>query len=269
MTASKQIIDQSSETNLSFRHRQAFTLIELLVVITIIGILAALLTVVIGAVMRRANETVIQTELNQITAAVEFYKTEYQAGYPPSTTARLKTHVRNIFPRATQADIDSIPNNLTPAEILWFVLRGYTSDPYQPVQFANTIVKRKTSFEMKPDRILPGPTGAFIYVPQGGQDVPYVYFDVSRTTPPYTAAEYTYTHPIGGVAHPYKTPDRVDPSIFVYADAGKYQIISAGLDGLYGNNSFEKIYPLGDNYNEQDDDNLVNFSGSNLGDSKP
>ena len=72
-------------TSLQTRPRKAFTLVELLVVITIIGILAALLTVAVGAAIRWARTAAIRWELNQLSMALEEYKNKY-GEYPPDFT---------------------------------------------------------------------------------------------------------------------------------------------------------------------------------------
>ena len=50
--------------------RAAFTLVELLVVITIIGILAALITVAAVGALKTAQQTRIKVEINQIAMAI-------------------------------------------------------------------------------------------------------------------------------------------------------------------------------------------------------
>jgi prepilin-type N-terminal cleavage/methylation domain-containing protein len=67
------------------RHTTAFTLIELLVVITIIGIIAALLLPVIGAVKRNIVIHTAQAEMAQLETAIDRYKSAY-GFYPPSPT---------------------------------------------------------------------------------------------------------------------------------------------------------------------------------------
>ena len=99
------------------KHR-GFTLVELLVVIVIIGILAALITVAVTAALGAAKRTRILAELNQLSTAIQSYKNEH-GSYPPNTSVELKVHVRDKFPRALLADINTIPDNLSPAEMIW------------------------------------------------------------------------------------------------------------------------------------------------------
>src|SRR5688572_12991283 len=122
--------------NRSMAKSRGFTLVELMVVISIIALLAALVSVAVARSISKAKETRIELELDNLAGAIEQYKSKY-GSYPPSTYALLIAHVREKFPRATPQDIATIPTNMTPAEILWFCIRGYTSDPRQPVDFFN------------------------------------------------------------------------------------------------------------------------------------
>src|SRR3954468_7308314 len=63
--------------------RAAFTLVELLVVITIIGILASLITVAAIGAMKTASRTRIKAELNQIGGGFEESKNKTTV-YPPN-----------------------------------------------------------------------------------------------------------------------------------------------------------------------------------------
>ncbi len=274
-------------------NRHAFTLVELLVVIVIIAILASLITVAVTAAIGNAKRTRIKMELNQLAEAIEHYKTKY-GSYPPnvatSATAsnpsdELRRHVQSLFPRAAATDILTSPSDLTPAEVLWFCIRGYTSDPQRPVDFFNLTAKRDGAYTFDQGRLVatrqwqwqngmapntsPRVTQApvYVYVPQEGKGAPYVYFDCTRNYS-FQALKYSGLG-VGGVARPYRTTvGNTQP----YANAGKFQIISAGLDGHYGddvNRQNEKIYPDGTNYSEGDKDNLVSFTDKTLEDAKP
>jgi prepilin-type N-terminal cleavage/methylation domain-containing protein len=278
--------------------RHGFTLVELLVVIVIIGILAALISVAVSAAVSKARQTAIQTEMNQLASALQVYKTKY-GSYPPNTTAALQLHVRSNFPRALPGDIATIPTNLTPAEILWFCVRGYTNDPQRPVDFFNPNAPRTGEFEFDQGRLVQTRTfqhnssamtplqaprvnnqPVWVYVPQQGKGAPYVYFDCSRAVNPTLFANSFYRNPnnANDTARPYLAEYLAtsgNPTV-KRANEGKFQIISAGLDGLYGDEvadatdlSKYKFYPSGVNYTEGDKDNLVNFSERSLEDAKP
>jgi prepilin-type N-terminal cleavage/methylation domain-containing protein len=62
--------------------RTAFTLIELLVVIAVIGILAALIFPITGALKKKRMITVAQAELAEVETAIDAYKSKYGT-YPP------------------------------------------------------------------------------------------------------------------------------------------------------------------------------------------
>src|ERR1700740_2698515 len=64
--------------------RAAFTLVELLVVIAIIIVLASLLLAAVFKALDLANEAATRTDVTQISAAFESFKTKYQFSYFPS-----------------------------------------------------------------------------------------------------------------------------------------------------------------------------------------
>jgi prepilin-type N-terminal cleavage/methylation domain-containing protein len=75
----------SRHSPLATRHSRAFTLIELLVVISIMGVLAALLFPVVGAVKKRQYINNTQAEMAKLETAIDRYKAAY-GFYPPSPT---------------------------------------------------------------------------------------------------------------------------------------------------------------------------------------
>jgi prepilin-type N-terminal cleavage/methylation domain-containing protein len=269
--------------NRSIANPRGFTLVELMVVISIIALLAALVSVAVARSISKAKEARIKLDVDNLAGAIEQYKSEY-GSYPPSTYALLVAHVREKFPRALPQDIATIPTNMTPAEIVWFCIRGYTSDPLRPVDFFNPNAKRDEFIQFEQGRLVQtrtfahntstmtplqptsqrtSPQRVFMYVPQEGKGAPYVYFDCSRN---YAWQAQRFEGVGTGVARPYRTANGT------YANVKKFQIISAGLDGDYGGDvtkDKEKVYPDGVNYTEGDKDNLVNFSERNLENSKP
>ena len=94
--------------------RSAFTLVEMLVVITIIGVLAGLISVAVSAAARRARVMAISREVEQLQAALSTWKEKYSE-FPPdfggteagnsnatwrSLARRLVTaHFQTAFPR--------------------------------------------------------------------------------------------------------------------------------------------------------------------------
>jgi prepilin-type N-terminal cleavage/methylation domain-containing protein len=68
--------------HLSQRHESAFTLIELIVVVAIIGLLAAMVLPIAGAVNAKKQISVAQTQLKGIETAIQDYKTKL-GYYPP------------------------------------------------------------------------------------------------------------------------------------------------------------------------------------------
>jgi prepilin-type N-terminal cleavage/methylation domain-containing protein len=285
-------------------NRRGFTLVELLVVIVIIGILAALITVAVSAAMTSARQARILLEIGQLSGAIEQYKAKY-GSYPPSTKPLLESHIRSLFPRMDLNELKSLPQYMNAAEILWFCVRGYTSDPQYPIAFANETAKRDNFFDFDAGRLKVGrnfqigtvPARTFVYV-QPQKEVAYVYFDCSRppsvyklSTPPIDQRMFpawgennatnkfdltwTGTNSWDPTVKPYWDPG--DPSKDIpptVVNAPKFQIIAAGIDGVFGEygpntGGPNKFYPKGFGYDEGDKDNLVNFSDKNLENSKP
>lgn len=71
-------------TFLQSRSSRAFTLIELLIVIAIIAVLAGLIFSAMPGIKAKQATSVAQSELTQITTAIEAYKARY-GSYPPDS----------------------------------------------------------------------------------------------------------------------------------------------------------------------------------------
>lgn len=80
--------------------RNAFTLVELLVVITIIGMLAAIITVAAGGARVAVWNGTVKTEMHQMEMALEQYKNQY-GEYPPDFTDSMAVirHIKKRWPR--------------------------------------------------------------------------------------------------------------------------------------------------------------------------
>jgi prepilin-type N-terminal cleavage/methylation domain-containing protein len=249
------------------KQNRGFTLIELMVVILIIAILATLATMAGSSAIRAAKQARVKTELDMLAGALDSYKAKY-GSYPPLTDNALRSHLQQKFPRIASSDLNTLPTNLQPYEILWLCLRGWSNDPQRPVSFFNASVKRDQFFEfrdtqLRESRRFPeqGNVWAFVYmyVPNLGKDknetAPFVYFDCSRPNVynvAQLACDFTYNangpwkhadeH---GAVMPYFTATRTNPrpnivndsnelKTAVPANEAKFQLIAPGLDDHYG-----------------------------------
>jgi prepilin-type N-terminal cleavage/methylation domain-containing protein len=145
---------------------RAFTLVELLVVITIIGILAALITVAAVGALKTARRTEIKAEVNQMDGGFNEFKNRYNAfppncqvdgigGTNPINEARVLTDFKRFmklaFPRHQEPDslinalvglkVDGTPipsgsqmaGGMTASEAIVFWLGGFSQDPKYPI----------------------------------------------------------------------------------------------------------------------------------------
>lgn len=136
--------------------RRGFTLVELLVVITIIGILASLITVAAVGALKRARETEIKTEVDQLDGAFVEYKNRYTA-FPPNCQTdgssgplddnavanNLRRHLQQIAGRSQEPPeliakllglvSGGLEGGMTAQEAVVFWLSGFSSDPKYPI----------------------------------------------------------------------------------------------------------------------------------------
>ena len=84
----------------SARNRAGFTLVEILIVIVIIGLLAGMTTTVVVSARRSVNNSVITTQMAQLSMALDEYKNRY-GEYPPdlSDQKAVERHIRKRWPR--------------------------------------------------------------------------------------------------------------------------------------------------------------------------
>jgi len=141
----------------------AFTLVELLVVITIIAILAGLITGAAINALGRAKEASITLEIQQLSSAIEDFKNEFGA-YPPNgmnpgtgvnnslgnpiskiVDSDFQRMFKKAFPRnneptgviralaGTGGSASILPGGMSAAEAMVFWLGGFSSDPQFPL----------------------------------------------------------------------------------------------------------------------------------------
>jgi prepilin-type N-terminal cleavage/methylation domain-containing protein len=273
------------------RRLAGFTLVELLVVIAILGILTALITVAAQRAMVAAKRTRVKAEVDQLAAAFKAYKAKY-GSYPPNfnngnNTAAVKRHLLKAFPRISTNELNAIAGlDLTAAEAAWFWLAGFSANPTQPV-FAtdasgNWLFGTGTNtplFEFDKTRLMPSrspkvngkPFPIYAYKPQGTDlTEPYVYFDVSRTSP-------TATSPVPPF-HTAANGDKVWPYISSktsqFVESNSFQVLAAGLDNAWSSDSSRSVatdqptFPEGP-FIGADADNLASFSTKSMEDSMP
>ena len=216
------------------------------------------------------------------------------------------------------------PSNLRPDQALVFWLNGFNPDPTQPFLGLATLTRAQRTppfFDFDASRLvkLSATTNALSYVPAGVKDfAPYVYFDsgfYGYGNPSYSAPIAWWCNSIScpgvtsdaGYAMAY-VKDNINPGVFdspfanpqgdEWVNPDSFQIISSGLDGVFGNNGAGvtgnpnvintlRLYPTGNPYNAAavvapgskptgydmygaDDDNITNFcERARLGDAKP
>lgn len=154
------------------KNRVGFTLVELLVVITIIGILAALITAAGAGALKRARQAKIKTEIDQIAMALQTYK-DTAGSYPPNSqtddtnltpepptsptpinetqvVSDIKRHMSQAFGKSrepaylinalagmsdgsTPEITHPLPGGMSAGEALVFWLGGFSSDEKYPI----------------------------------------------------------------------------------------------------------------------------------------
>ena len=105
---------------LACRSRRAFTLIEILVVIAILGVLAAMLFPAFALVREKGRRASCVSNLKQIGAAMELYKSDYDGRFPYAVDPYDKYSNEGGFSTGFDALIPTLP-------LVQDVLRPYSS----------------------------------------------------------------------------------------------------------------------------------------------
>ena len=293
-----------------------FTLVEVLIVVVIISLLIGLATPAIVIALRKTEVATMRIELSLVEQALEAYKNEY-GEYPPDFTDNqyVIDHLNRLFPRRRElryiTELEAFFSNgtlpgpsgnggLFPDQALLFWLRGFHPSPEYPITGDTTgnadpingaIHTERESLVEFNEKMIGTVIGGWgedsnletpgeLLVLTRAPSAPIVYFD-SRQGYLVGGTCKRFSGRGLGTAAPYIS-DRTQQ----FANPKKFQLISAGPDGHYGNFNSNpepgvnlKSYPSGTNYDshssgvnydlvEGDTDNLTNFSSGTLGEDK-
>jgi prepilin-type N-terminal cleavage/methylation domain-containing protein len=260
--------------------RRGFTLIELLAVIVIIGILAGLITMAAVAAINKAKKARIKSEIALLETAIQNYINEFDDLPDFTDTAAVQRHMKNRWPDITDAQINSVLSNQNTASSIVFFLGGM-SDPANPKKLIGFSADKRNPFNTSLDVSRDPPrfqfdqarlgrmNGVLVYYPELGvtmNSCPFVYFR-SRGKAGYDA---TQTCDISGRDGASGDTQKIQPYYNTetgdWANAGSFQLISAGLDDRFG---VGNKYPVGSDYSPETFDNITNFSNITLDDMRP
>lgn len=150
----RRIVASSRFAGTHSRSRTGFTLIELLAVITVIAILAGLLTPVIIRSLQTAQEVTITTEVNQLQVAIDKFHTEF-GFYPPtigsnanfeiSSAADMLRYLNRIAPNHQENNLAAaFPSSSNTRLVDWWTEVGANLDERSSLVFwLNGLFKNK------------------------------------------------------------------------------------------------------------------------------
>jgi len=97
-----------------YQKQTGFTIVELLIVIVVIGILAAITIVAYNGIQNRGKDAQIDSSVNQIKKALEFYVAD-ESIYPPACTAgdNAGCNISFLGPYLVPKYLSVLPTTLT------------------------------------------------------------------------------------------------------------------------------------------------------------
>ena len=241
--------------------RNGFTLVELLVVITIIGVLAALITPAVFQARRTGQISAIKAEIDLLHMAMMNYKNEY-GSFPP-LQANATNHLSRLFPRcsttAIQASlliyqkdrpfgtyVDNFNNRqrwslpqvgITRSNALVCWLSGYAKNPTQPVVDVTESTGLDPYYRAGSSGTIidiGGPTGA-VSPPTLAPRTALMEFDRSRIDNnlqfhPRDKAQSPYIYIPSSLYNSTGSIAELDPVTGSYYNLDTFQILCNGLD---------------------------------------
>ena len=250
--------------NCHSRRSGGFTVVEILVAITVLAILAAMLTPVVGSALRRANEFAIESEMTQLDLAIEHFALD-NGFYPPSFSrfsggSDLMPYLNRIAPNHGYSVTNlnqwwtSVGSQIqnTPGSDLVFWLSGIAKNKQYPLGLAgswiaghgaaNDGVERNAYFDFSTDRLNINGTAASFTQARGPEAV-YQYIDSGS----YGSSDLTVKLPDFHAYHVIANNRRE------FLNPNTFQLVANGLDGKPGG-------PFDNSGNGQ---NFSNQSGKN------
>ncbi len=240
----------------SFRPtRRAFTLVEMLMVITIIGILAGLISAAVVSARKRARVTAQKMEIHLLHSGMEAYHQKYGEYAPNDFSDRpaIERHLRRAFPKyrihttgianlydqftadlavygLNTANMDAasalvfwlggLPEAVPGANEAW-APSGFSADPTNPFQPGANRLQSFYTFQPDSTRLVRTSNGALRFYPSGVTTAPYVYFRARRDI---NTGRFEY-----GYALPFANPTYFQP-YYCVCDGGANNICVPYLD---------------------------------------